>query len=175
MAHIRVYPHNDLMNLAFYQLSTIRHKVAKEDEDAIALDCLSCLISLAFSVEAIVNFVGSKRVQGWKERDYYKVKISKVCAVAGLEFDKNAGLYKQIWDLKVLRDDVAHGKPVEVVTDVKTREELQKKMECPWDKYLSPENVENTYKAVKEFERMLFENCKIPKGLTLTSSIASGQ
>ncbi len=173
MAHIRVYPHNDLMNLARYHLDTIQKKVDAEVEDALALDCLSCLISLAFTVEAILNFVGSKRVKNWKERDSHKVKLSKVCSVSGQPFDPNIGLYKLIWELKLLRDEVAHGKPIEVTTNVKTQEELLGKMACPWDKYLVPDHVENTYNAVSDFRYMLFKNCNIQLAQSVTSSVSS--
>ncbi|WP_325890997.1 hypothetical protein [Grimontia sp. NTOU-MAR1] len=175
MARVRVYPHNDLMNLAHYQRETIRNKVAADEEDAVALDCLSCLVSLAFSVEAIVNLVGTKRVKGWKERKPYYVKISQVCSVAGVEFDKSVGVYKSLWELKELRDSIAHGKPIEFTTDAKTRDELRVQMQCPWDSSLTPDYVETAYETVKTFERMLFENCKIAVGETVTSAVMAGK
>ncbi|MEZ8174278.1 MULTISPECIES: hypothetical protein [Vibrio] len=175
MARVRVYPHNDLMNLAHYQRDTIRNKLAAGEEDALALDCLSCLVSLAFSVEALVNFVGSKRVKGWKERKPYYDKISQVCSTAGEEFDKSVGIYKSLWELKELRDSIAHGKPIEFTTDVKTRDELRAQMQCPWDSSLTPEHVETTYEIVKNFERMLFKNCNITIGETVTSAVMAGK
>ncbi|EKO3573764.1 hypothetical protein P0E94_003474 [Vibrio metschnikovii] len=176
MTHrVRVYPHNDLMNLAHYQRETIRAKVANEDRDGIKLDCLSCLISLAFSVEALVNFVGYKKVDKWKEFDRYINKITKVCAKAGVEFDKNVGMYAQLWQLKKLRDDVAHGKPIEINTEVNTREELRERMSCPWDVNLTPETVEAMFVVVKDFEKLLFNNCQINIGDTLTSAVRVGQ
>ncbi len=95
----------------------------------------------------------------------------KVCVFAGEAFDENVGRYKTIWELKELRDSVAHGKPIEIETDVKTREELREQMKCPWDKYLTPEYIEIAYKTVKEFQYFLFENCNIAIGQTLTSSV----
>ena len=175
MARVRIYPHNDLMNLAHYQRETIRNKLEMGKENALALDCLSCLISLAFSVEALVNFVGSKRVKGWKERRTYYEKISQVCSVAGKEFDKSVGLYKSLWDLKELRDSIAHGKPIEFTSDVKERDGLRAQMQCPWDRKLTPEHVEITYEMVKEFERMLLENCNINIGETITSAVMAGK
>ncbi|EHU9474426.1 hypothetical protein KZY47_004394 [Vibrio vulnificus] len=132
-------------------------------------------MSLAFSVEALVNFVGYKKVHKWNEYDRFKIKMTKVCAIAGHEFDKNVGLYKLIWELKELRDSVAHGKPIEIETEVKSREELRDKMQCSWDVNLTPEHVESTYKTVKEFEQFLFENCKISIGETLTSAVSVGK
>ncbi|CDT06807.1 hypothetical protein A165_04495 [Vibrio tasmaniensis ZS-17] len=176
MTHrVRVYPHNDLFNLAHFQRETIRTKLADGDQDGIKLDCLSCLMSLAFSVEALVNFVGYKKVPKWKEYDRFKNKMKKVCAIAGHEFDENVGLHKLIWELKELRDSVAHGKPIEIETEVRSREELREHMQCSWDVNLTPEHVESTYEAVKEFERFLFESCKISIGETLTSAVSVGK
>ncbi|MEZ9627800.1 hypothetical protein [Aliivibrio fischeri] len=176
MSHrIRVYPHNDLFNLAHYQREGIRNKLNNGDKNGLKLDCLSCLISLAFTVEALVNFVGHKKVPNWKERDSYKDKMKKICAVSGCEYDQNVGLNKTLWDLKVLRDSVAHGKPIELETKVKSREELREKMQCSWDKNLMPEYVESTYEVVKEFECFLFDNCKISIGETLTSAVSIGK
>ena len=76
MARVQIYPHNDLTNLAHYHLEVINNKVEKKVEEAIALDCMSCLIALAFSVEAIVNFVGSKKVKAWKEKRPYDEKMA---------------------------------------------------------------------------------------------------
>lgn len=175
MTHrVKVYPHNDLLNLAHFQRETIRRKLATEDHDGIKLDCLSCLISLAFSVEALVNFVGHKKVSKWREFDRYKNKMVKVCARAGVAFDENVGIYEKLWQLKLLRDDVAHGKPIEIETDVTSRNELREQMCCPWDANLTPETVEKMFEAVKEFEKLLFINCKINIGETLTSAVRIG-
>ncbi|SJN59908.1 hypothetical protein VR7878_03808 [Vibrio ruber DSM 16370] len=171
MQHVKIYPHNDLLNLAYHQISTIRTKVASREHDGLGLDCLACLISLSFSVEAIINFVGSKRIDEWKERDSYKNKIKRVCAFAGQEFDSSVGIYNVLWQLKELRDSIAHGKPSEqITTDAQTREQLFEQMECPWDKALNPENVEATYKAVQQFKRVLFKGCEIHLIDTITYS-----
>lgn len=47
------YPHNDLGNLAHYHLEVINQKLAREEDEGISLDCMSFLIALAFSVEAL--------------------------------------------------------------------------------------------------------------------------
>ena len=98
----------------------------------------------------------------------------KVCARAGVAFDENVGIYEKLWQLKLLRDDVAHGKPIEIETDVTSRNELREQMCCPWDANLTPETVEKMFEAVKEFEKLLFINCKINIGETLTSAVRIG-
>ena len=68
---IRIYPHNDLGNLARYHREVVNAKVTSGDLDGISLDCMSFFIALAFSVEAFVNFIGSKKVKNWNERAAY--------------------------------------------------------------------------------------------------------
>lgn len=173
MARVRVYPHNDLLNLAHYQREVINDKVAQGVEDAISLDCLSCIISMAFSVEAIVNFVGHQKVHGWRERRPYRDKVNEVCEVAGLVFDETAEPFSTVWQLKETRDMIAHGQPFEGNVNVRTREELHTTMECPWDQHLTPEYINSAYEQLKEFERSLFEGAGILPVFTLTSSVGS--
>lgn len=172
MTHkVRVFPHNDLFNLAHYHRERINQKLADGIEDALALDCMSCLISLAFSVEALINLIGHKRVRQWQEKDAYMAKMKKICTVAGINFRKCVEPYKSVWELKELRDSMAHGKPFESSTTAKTREELTKQMECPWDHRLTPKYVNHVYEQVKSFEHDLFSKCKISVGETLTSAV----
>lgn len=174
MAHrVKVYPHNDLFNLAHYQRELINQKVADEIEDALALDCMSCLISLAFAVEALINFVGHKRVPDWRERQPYRDKIIQVCNAATLVFDTCIDPYRTLWELKQLRDSFAHGQPIEVNTSVLTREDLRASMVCPWDQHLNHEYVNHAYDQAKQIERLLFRNCRISVGETLTSAVGN--
>ncbi len=173
MTHkIQIYPHNDLFNLAYYQREIINKKIKDGIEEALGLDCMSCLISLAFTTEALVNFVGKKRVPNWNEGKRYLEKIKYVCAQADVTFSKHREPYKTLWELKTLRDSMAHGKPVEFQTDIENRNDFRKAMECSWDKNLTPDYVNSAYDQVKIFERLLIVNCNISVGETITSAIA---
>jgi hypothetical protein len=167
---IHVYPHNDLLNLASYQKGVIEQKLNEGIQDALALDCMACLISLGFSVEALVNFVGSKKVRDWVERRPYLDKVNQVCESVGLEFDRAQEPYARIWELKDLRDSLAHGQPIETGTTARNREELREVMQCPWDQHLNPEYIFESYHAVKEFKRLLLDHGGIALGQTLTSA-----
>lgn len=171
MARVRVYPHNDLLNLAHYQRETINNKLAAGIEDAISLDCLSCIISMAFAVEALVNVVGHQKVRGWQERRPYRLKIEEVCKTAGFDFDEIVEPFSTVWQLKETRDMIAHGQPYEGNFTVRTREELHAAMECPWDRHLSPEYINYAYEKVKEFEHRLFDGARISLASTITSSV----
>jgi hypothetical protein len=160
MSHrVRVYPHNDLLNLAHYQREIINSKESEGVGDALGLDCLSCLISLAFSVEALVNFIGQKKINGWQERKVYRNKINQVCEEASLVFNENEEPFKTIWQLKELRDSIAHGQPIELTTSVSSREELRRAMECPWDQHLSSEYINHAYNMIKlTFNTLVFSS-----------------
>ncbi|EPM6344219.1 TPA: hypothetical protein ACQYCZ_004568 [Vibrio parahaemolyticus] len=168
----RVYPHNDLLNLGFYHLSTIRKKVESGNEEALALDCHSCLIGLAFSVEALINFIGDKKVEKWKERQPYFIKLKQVCKAADLKYEAGIEPYSTLSQLKKLRDSMAHGQPIVGVTN--SGGEARKALKCPWDDYLTVEFAEQAYAQVKEFQHSLLAGCKISLGSTISSASGWG-
>ena len=169
MAKIRVYPHNDLLSLAHYHREMIVDKTESGNADAIELDCMSCLIALAFGVEALVNFVGFRKITGWTERRSFRHKIRRVCAVAGIEFDQNEEPFLTVSQLKRTRDSMAHGQPYEGTPNLSTIEELKAAMVCPWHRNLNPNYINHACAQVKQFKDLLFDNCGISIGDTLTS------
>ncbi|HHK8638493.1 TPA: hypothetical protein ACQYE6_004559 [Vibrio parahaemolyticus] len=164
----RVYPHNDLVNLGFYHLKTVRAKVENDVQDAIALDCHSCLIALAFSVEAFVNFVGDKKVTGWEERQGFYKKMKQICEVASIEFDEAVEPFSTLSRIKVLRDSMAHGKPI--AGEAKSGTLAREALKCPWDDYLTPEFAEQAYAQVKEFQKLILDKSGIRLGECITMS-----
>lgn len=175
MTHrVRVYPHNDLFNLAHYHREVVNTKALSGKQDDISLDCMSCLIALSFSTEALINFIGHKRVEDWEERQPYRNKINQVCGAAALDFNVEQEPFSTLCTLKELRDSIAHGQPIEVNTTARTRDELRTSMACPWDQHLNPEYVNHAYEQAKLFERALFANCRISVGETITSAVGVG-
>lgn len=176
MTHrVSVYPHNDLFNLAHYHREVVNTKTLSGGQDSIFLDCMSCLIALAFSTEALINFIGHMRVKGWRERQSYRKKINQVCGAASLDFNLKKEPFSTLWTLKELRDSIAHGQPIEVNTTACSRDELRTSMACPWDQHLTPEYVNHAYEQAKFFERALFVNCCISVGETITSAVGVGE
>jgi len=171
---VRVYPHNDLFNLASYQRETINKKVHEGNEYAINLGCQACLISLAFATEALVNFVGHMKIDNWQERAAFRSKLSQVCDAANIEFDLESEPLSVIWNLKELRDSMAHGQPEEFESDAETREEVRAAMQCAWDVGLNPVFVNDSYSVVKSFKSALLQGCNISLGQSLTSTIGPG-
>ena len=170
----RIYPHNDLLNLAHYHLGILNDKVKNGVKDAIALDCTSVLISLAFSVEAIVNYVGYKCIKEWKERQPYHKKMDEICELANIMVDAESELFIVLNQLKVIRDSIAHGKPIEGKADDSFSEGVNKYLKSPWAEYLNPEFTNTAYRQVKEFKNLLFSKCEINPGAALTSAAGWG-
>jgi hypothetical protein len=106
-----VYPHNDLRQAAYHFKTQIDARFAANDLKGISYDILAELVFLAFSIEAQVNFLGSKLVAGWKERDCVDDKFKKVLKQIGLTPDWNKRPFSTARVLKELRDGLAHGKP----------------------------------------------------------------
>lgn len=169
----KVHPHNDLLNLAHYHRNIIDEKNGNPDAEAIALDCMSCLIALAFSAEAIINFVGAKCVDQWEEKQPFHKKITTLQADIGLAYEKEKEPYSTIEKLKALRNQMAHGKPIEVNAIGSSKEELKKAMRAPWDEFLTPDFVNHAYAQVCAFEETLLTLGEIPLVDTLTSGFGS--
>lgn len=146
--------------------------VSLQKREGISLDCMNAVIAMAFSIEALINLVGKKRVKGWKERNSYEKKIEAVCSVAGHSFNKAIEPCSTLWKLKELRDSLAHEKSIEFNEEIKTREDLRERMKCEWDTCSTPDFVNHAWDKVKEFEHMLLEGAKISVGETLTGAVS---
>ena len=175
MAHIRVYPHNNLLNLAHYHREVINDKEAEGEEYALDFDCLSCVLSLGLAVEALVNFVGHRRCSEWRERRPFRQKIEEVCNAANLEFNVSIEPFCTIWELKETRDHTVHGQPIETVISAQSREEIREELAPPWQRFLTSEYINHAYRMVKDFQHALFEGAEIELGDSLTSYIAAGR
>ncbi len=174
MGHrIHLYPHNDLMNLAHYHREIIQKKCAEKSEEALALDCMSCLIALAFSVEAILNFVGDNKIKVWNEKSSFHRKVGSLGKELGFEFDESKEPYETLSKLRELRNGMAHGKPIEKTASVSSKPELKEQMAMPWDSFLKPDFALHAYEQVKSFEHFLLERAGISIGATLTSAFGS--
>lgn len=171
MNHVaNVYPHHDLLNMAFYQLETIQQKIEGGISDALALDCMACLISLGIGLEALINFCGYKIVPEWNEGWQYPKKLKKTCRELGIEFNETDEPLSTLKKLRELRNQFAHAKPIRNEGEVKTQDDLNKLMSTSWDHALEYDFVLNCYKKVKELENVIYLNKKVLKTGVLTSA-----
>lgn len=168
---VRIYPHNDLLNLAHYHHETMSKKVKNGVKDAVALDCMSCIVALAFSVEALINFIGGKCVPGWEERSPFFEKVEKVSKKHEWHFDESIEPYATIATLKNIRDQIAHGQPMDKTVRTSSKADLKEAMKTSWDNYLTPDFCNHAYMQVQSFERQLLERSGIPIEETTTSAL----
>jgi len=108
-----LYIHNDLANAAFHFKSVIETRLEKDDRKGITFDCMACLVMCAFSFEAYINFLGSKLIETWNERQSFDTKVGQVLDWLKIKPDWDKRPYSAINRLKKFRDFVAHGKPDE--------------------------------------------------------------
>lgn len=173
MGHeVKIYPHNDLLNLSHHNLHTILDKEKSETNQGIGLDCMNLINSLAFSVESLINFIGFKVIDDWQERSPYHKKIEVLEKALSFKFDTNSEPYITLQILKDIRDKMAHGKPIVRMQDVSSREALSEAMKSPWDDFINPDFCKNAYDKVKIFEIMLMNLASIDIIDTLTSGTA---
>lgn len=171
---IRVYPHNDLGNLAHYHREIVNTKVAKGDVEGISLDCMSFLIALAFEVEAFVNFVGHRRIKNWNERAAYSRKMKALSDRFRLPFNPLHEPHVTLALLRDLRNQLAHGKPSEFISSASSKAEMREAISPIWSGYLHPAFINSSYEQVKEFEAMLMKAAHIPLAATLSSAVGGG-
>lgn len=113
----RVFVHNDLSHAAMYFADNIKEKLDKGSRDAIMFDGMACAVMVAFTFEANVNFMGFElneagKLPSWKERESFMEKLKKVFGALGIPVELDKRPLKSMERMKVLRDTLAHGKPV---------------------------------------------------------------
>ncbi|MDT1012858.1 hypothetical protein RMN64_15690 [Plesiomonas shigelloides] len=147
-------PHNALMNLSHYNIDLVKRKVNSNIDDGLGLDCLNCLITLAFSVESIINFIGNEAIDNWKEKMPYHKKIELLYNSGAYVTNKNSEPNITLKNLKYLRDVLAHSKPKtkDVELNLDTPKEINALLAHEWDDFTTPHYVIHAYEMVKLFE-----------------------
>jgi len=168
-----VYIHNDLGNAAHFHKERIVQRHSAGDKNGLALDCMACLIILAFSVEAQFNFLGLKIVPNWYERDKFSEKQKKIFKALKIKPDMSQRPFVTLVKLKEFRDLVAHGKPIEVETDevlVATNEELDifSGLRGSWETFCERDFVEQAYHDVEKVWEELLKKSGLQHCDTLT-------
>jgi hypothetical protein len=174
MFRVQIYPHNSFESLAQYHVGTVREKLATANYDCIGLDGISAVVAMAFAVEAILNFVGAKRVPGWKERAPFRSKVTALAVRLNFKFDASVEPFKTLLVLKQARDTMAHGQPVEFEVEVQSDREIGRSMQPTWSSEIKPEFVLAAYDQVNEFKRFLFAKARIKPSASYTSASSVG-
>lgn len=149
-----IYVHNDLSNAAHHFIEKIQTKLKSGDRNGIPFEYMACLVMVAFTFEAKVNFLGHKLIPGWKERQPFNEKVTEVLNHLNVTPNWAERPYSSITMLKNFRDSIAHGKPVEIEFDeevVAPKEEIDRRIDLDgeWVAYCSHENVFNAYEDIQ--------------------------
>ena len=169
---VRVNPHNSLETLAQYHVASVGEKIESRNYDRIGLDCASAIIAMAFAVEAILNFVGAKRVPGWNERASFAKKVAALQSRFRFSLDGQVEPYKTVLLLKKARDTMAHGQPIELEVRVESDRQIGRSMQPSWAAVATPEFVISAYQQVNGFKSFLFTRARIKAGASFTSASA---
>ncbi len=174
-AHRHIYIHNDIGNAAFYFKNRVDERAAKGDREGIGLEIMASLTLLAFEVEARLNFLGAKLIQGWNEHVPANVKVKKVCRHLGIAPDFSARPYSSVSKLKAFRDTLAHGKPEDKSFDeelVATAEELEAMgiLHADWESYIDQAFLQEAYDDVEQ----IWKEMLAKSGLTVFDTLTHG-
>ena len=100
--------------------------------------------------------------------------MDEICKLVDITVDAESELFIVLNQLKVIRDSIAHGKPIEGKAADRFSEGVNKYLKSPWAEYLNPEFTNTAYRQVKEFKNLLFCKCEIKPGAALTSAAGWG-
>lgn len=130
-----------------------------------------CYVFSAFAIEAKVNFVGWKLFEeDWPERNNLREKIDLLLEKLDLKLDWGERSLQSVYNLKCVRDTIAHGKPEIVDTTLVTEvePEVWDSLKGQWETSLTPDNIERCCEDVDKLWRMLLDAAGISVGETLT-------
>lgn len=162
--HIHI--HNDLGNAAFYYRNLIKDRFDRDDRKGITFDLMSCLVFLAFSFEATLNFYGDVLIPRWKEMQSFDSKVQEVFAAIKIKPDMKQSPFSSISQLKKFRDLVAHGKPInypydEIIELPKDELERPHNLSGEWEAYCTPDSVFAIYSDIDAILKILSEQSGI--------------
>lgn len=140
------YIHNDLSNAAHHLKCRIANKLIQNDISAISLESMAYTVMLAFTFEAMLNFMGHKLIPNWKERQGMKSKRDQIFNHLKMTPKMDRRPYSTIEELRSFRDYVAHGKPLETSIDelVEVQDDDSHSsidLRTTWESLCRPENV----------------------------------
>lgn len=154
--------HKDLWRVVKRQLD-----YSKVNPKGAFYDDLVAMVFAFHALEAYLNYVGELLApQIWiDERNYFRKepyrgfdgKVRKVLELCGLpEPKRELRPYKTVWDLKELRDLMAHAKPERLALDVHHHiDEEPPLLSTSLDTTVTAENAQNAYEDIATFAQSL--------------------
>ncbi|MQB43316.1 hypothetical protein [Rhizobium sp. ICMP 5592] len=150
----QIFIHNDLANAAYHFKERVEQK-QRNNNHTIGLDMMGCIITLSFTNEARMNFLGYKLIEDWNEWQPIKGKVKEVARKLGTTADFGKRPYLTILEVKEFRDIFAHGKPIVVNSTheaVTTQDEIDgyNILQPEWQRFLTLEFVQRAYGDFEE-------------------------
>jgi hypothetical protein len=173
-----IYVHNDLSNAAYHFNKQVNKRLANNENEGIAFDILAELIFLAFTIDAKTNFLGTKLIAGWKERQPFLKKFKQIMKHLRLDEDFNTRPYSTIQILKDLRDSLAHGKPLHLELDEAAIVDADRADESidltpDWEAYCTGEFANQAYADVNRIWKQLLSASNLSLFETLSGGMQS--
>jgi hypothetical protein len=137
---------------------------ATEKPKGASYDHLATMVFASHALEAYFNFVGERLAPDfWKdERKHFRAtgfagKVKKVLELCTIpEPDKNSRPYRTIWELKELRDLIAHAKIEKFFEAIDhSDDETPERYKTPLDLMVTPEKARVAADDVREFANMI--------------------
>ena len=184
LSTVNIFIHNDLENIANYYRNLIIERHGKPNKKGITFDCMSCLVFLAFSFEAYLNYFGLKLVAGWEEkrleRKEFNKKVNLIFDTLKISRDQENRPNRSIYDLVKFRNTIAHGKPnVEhrngIVETLKHETNKTLELTAEWKTFCTQENTLMIYEDVKTVLKAMREASRIEPWEMLTSGISTSR
>jgi hypothetical protein len=151
--------HNYIDNAALWFVDIIKKKVADNDEAGLTFTCMAAGTMLAFSFEAYLNAIGTKKLPLWNDWDDYHAKIDKIFQHLKISPDWGKRPYSSVSAMKGLRNTLAHGKPEKTEksktfidkADGQKGKEID--MTADWQKLCTPAMITNAYDDLTEVSK----------------------
>ena len=109
-----------------WQLARHLLETAKTLKTRSLLQLQASAVFHAFTFEAYLNHVGSQEIKSWEENEriQYREKLSDLSRHLNFKFDPGRRPFQTIWVLFDLRDNLAHGKTIEINHKFSTSQEI---------------------------------------------------
>lgn len=178
----KVYVHNDISQAATTFNNATQEK-AKGDRTGVSYYGMATAVLTAFAFEAKLNFMGAQlakanKISAWNEFQSWDKKLKIVFGALGLSTDKSTRPLATMEKMKVLRDKVAHGKPVELTTTeimTATPEEVDlaagANLSAGWEVDCTPESVADGIGDLDDLWKQMVEK----SGLDLFDTMTHGE
>ncbi|WP_039018997.1 hypothetical protein [Halocynthiibacter namhaensis] len=165
------YIHNVLSGCSFTLQNRMNDQFESAETTGVYHTMMACLVFVAFTVEARVNFIGQKVFgEGWPEKANLEEKIELLNVHLGIGLCRGDRPLQTILKLKKLRNTLAHGKP-EIVSRVEKHDEepdVFGALRFTWEEAVNKDFVMRCDMDEKRLWSMLLEAAGIDEAEAIT-------